>query len=95
MAEYAITARVARRLGDVQRLLINGQWHAASDGRTENIFNPSSGEIITTAASATREDADRAVAAARASFDGHCWTGLTPRPKRCCGTPLKPSIRPC
>ena len=78
MAEYAITARVARRLGEVQRLLINGQWHAASDGRTENIFNPSSGEIITTAASATREDADRAVAAARASFDGHCWTGLTP-----------------
>ncbi|MFB3077102.1 MAG: aldehyde dehydrogenase, partial [Lysobacterales bacterium] len=45
---------------------------------TENIFNPSSGEIITTAASATREDADRAVAAARVSFDSHCWTGLTP-----------------
>ena len=78
MAEYAITPSVARRLGQVQRLLINGQWQAAGDGRTENIFNPSSGEIITTAASATREDADRAVAAARTSFDRHCWTGLTP-----------------
>ena len=78
MAEYAITSSVARRLGQVQRLLINGQWHAAGGGRTENIFNPSSGEIITTAASATREDANRAVAAARASFDRHCWTGLTP-----------------
>ena len=78
MAEYAITPSVARRLGQVQRLLINGQWQAAGDGRTENIFNPSSGEIITTAASATREDADRAVVAARTSFDRHCWTGLTP-----------------
>ena len=78
MAEYAITPSVARRLGQVQRLLINGQWHAAGGGRTENIFNPSSGEIITTAASATREDANRAVAAARASFDRHYWTGLTP-----------------
>ena len=78
MAEHSITANVARRLGEVQRLLINGQWHTASDGRTENIFNPSSGEIITTAASASKEDADRAVAAARASFDNHCWTSLTP-----------------
>jgi phenylacetaldehyde dehydrogenase len=78
MAEYAITPGVARRLGQVQRLLINGQWHAAGDGRTENIFNPSSGEIITTAASATKDDANRAVTAARASFDRHCWTGLTP-----------------
>ncbi len=78
MAEYAITTSVARRLGQVQRLLINGQWHAADDGRTENIFNPSSGEIITTAASATKDDANRAVTAARASFDRHCWTGLTP-----------------
>ncbi len=78
MAEYAITPSVARRLGQVQRLLINGQWHAAGDGRTENIFNPSSGEIITTAASATKDDANRAVTAARASFDRHCWTSLTP-----------------
>lgn len=78
MAEYEITPRVARRLENVQRLLINGQWQAASDGRTESIYNPSTGEIITTAASAAIGDADKAVAAARASFDNHCWTSLTP-----------------
>ncbi len=78
MAEHAITPRVARRLEAVQRLLIDGQWQLAGDGRSEDIFNPSSGEIITTAATATEEDANRAVAAARASFNDHRWTGLTP-----------------
>ena len=78
MTEYAITPLVARRLEEVQRLLINGQWQTASDGSAEKIFNPSSGEVITTAAAATPEDANRAVAAARASFDNHAWTSLTP-----------------
>lgn len=81
MAEHAITPGVTRRLEQVQRLLINGQWHAASDEHTEDIFNPSSGKIITTAATATIEDANRAVAAARTSFDNHCWTRLTPAHK--------------
>ena len=78
MSEYLTSTKVARRLEDVQRLLIKGSWHHAGDGRVEDIHNPSTGEIITTAASATIEDADRAVAAARESFDNHAWTGLTP-----------------
>jgi len=78
MTEYTISPLVARRLEEVQRLLINGQWQPASDGSTENIFNPSDGEVITTAAAATPEDANRAVAAARTSFDNRSWTSLTP-----------------
>ncbi len=78
MTEYAMTPLIARRLEQVQRLLINGQWQTASDGCTESIHNPSTGEIITTAASSTTADANNAVAAARTSFDNHSWTGLTP-----------------
>ncbi len=78
MVEHTITPGVTARLGEVQKLLINGKWFLASDGRTENVHDPSTGEIISTAVSATREDAGRAVAAARASFDNHSWTGLTP-----------------
>jgi len=78
MAEYQISPLVAKRLADTQKLLINGQWHNASDGRTEEVFNPSNGELITTAASASTEDADQAVAAARRSFDRRSWTGFTP-----------------
>lgn len=78
MAEHTVTQRVLQRLEGVQKLLINGEWILASDGRTEDIHDPSTGEVITSAASATREDAGKAVAAARASFDNHSWTGLTP-----------------
>lgn len=78
MAEHTVTRRVLQRLEGVQKLLINGDWILASDGRTEDIHDPSTGEVITSAASATREDAGKAVAAARASFDNHSWTGLTP-----------------
>lgn len=78
MTEYVISSKVARRLGGIQRLLINGEWHTAGNGRVESIHNPSTGEVITTAASATIEDAEMAVAAARSSFDNHTWTGLTP-----------------
>jgi len=78
MAEHTVTQRVLQRLEGVQKLLINGEWTLASDGRTEDIHDPSTGEVITSAASATREDAGKAVAAARASFDNHSWTGLTP-----------------
>jgi phenylacetaldehyde dehydrogenase len=78
MTEHVISSKVAHRLEGLQRLLINGEWHSAGDGRVENIHNPSSGKVITTAASATIDDAEKAVAAARASFDNHAWTGLTP-----------------
>ncbi len=78
MTEHVITPLVERRLEETQRLLINGHWQTASDGCTQSINNPSSGEIITTAAAATIEDASKAVAAARTSFDNHSWTGLTP-----------------
>lgn len=78
MADYVMTPGVSRRLAEVQKLLIDGAWFTASDGQTAEVHDPSTGEVITTAASATREDADRAVAAARASFDRRSWAGLTP-----------------
>jgi phenylacetaldehyde dehydrogenase len=78
MTQYAPSAVISKRLAKTQPLLIDGQWAVAADGCVSDVYNPSSGEIITTAASATREDTDRAVGAARASFDAGAWTGLTP-----------------
>lgn len=76
--EYTYSPAVAKRLADSQPLLIDGQWTQSSDGSTSDVYNPSSGQVISSAASATREDTERAVAAARASFDNGVWTGLTP-----------------
>ena len=75
---YTMSPAVAERLAKSQPLLIDGQWMAAEDGSVSEVYNPSSGEVITTAASATRADTERAVAAARTAFDTGVWTGLTP-----------------
>ena len=57
---------------------INGEW---SEGRGSPVqsFNPSTGEKVFEAASATREDVGAAISAARKAFDG--WA-LTPLEKR-------------
>jgi phenylacetaldehyde dehydrogenase len=75
---YQISEGAAKRLAGTQKLLIGGQWVEASDGGVLDVYNPSSGEIITTAATATSEDTSAAIAAARESFDSGSWTGLTP-----------------
>lgn len=57
-------------------LFINGVWEAASDGKTMKTVNPATGEVIAEVAAATNGDVDRAVAAARAAFEG--WSQTSP-----------------
>ncbi len=52
---------------------IDGEWVGAADGQTYEITNPSDEEVVALAAAGTREDARRAVAAARRSFDAGDW----------------------
>jgi len=52
------------------RLIINGEAVDAASGQTFTTWNPATEEPITTVASAGAEDVDRAVAAARAAFEG-------------------------
>ena len=61
-----------------QPLLIDGCFRSASDAAVSPVFDPSTGEIITTASIATEDDTNAAVRAARMSFDNGVWTGLTP-----------------
>src|ERR671919_197278 len=56
---------------------INGELVDPVDGQTEDVLNPSTGEVIAQAPVSSAEDVDRAVAAARKAFDG--WGSSTPR----------------
>jgi phenylacetaldehyde dehydrogenase len=78
MSAYVMSATVGQRLAQAQPLLIGDRWCAAEDGGVSDVYNPSSGEVIGTAATATAADCERAVAAARASFEAGDWTGMTP-----------------
>jgi betaine-aldehyde dehydrogenase len=55
---------------------INGEFADAADGATEDVINPSTGDVIAQAPLSSAEDVDRAVAAARQAFES--WSTATP-----------------
>jgi betaine-aldehyde dehydrogenase len=55
---------------------IDGEFADPADGRREPVVNPATGETIAEAPESTEADVDRAVAAARAAFEG--WAAATP-----------------
>ncbi len=50
------------------RLFIDGAWSDAADGRSLDVRNPATGEVIGQVACASRSDLDRALAAAERSY---------------------------
>lgn len=60
----------------VRPMLIDGQWVQAASGQSFEVFNPATGERIATVASGGPEDIDRAVKAARRTFDDGTWYGM-------------------
>lgn len=56
---------------------IGGSWVAAKDGRTDDVVNPATGDVIATVASSDAADVEAAVAAASAAFEE--WSSTTPR----------------
>jgi betaine-aldehyde dehydrogenase len=62
-------------------LFINGSWEPAASGAVRQIRNPADGELVATVSEAGREDAERAIVAARAAFDSGVWASV-PAPER-------------
>ncbi|MGH9658165.1 MAG: aldehyde dehydrogenase family protein [Bryobacteraceae bacterium] len=60
------------------KLFINGRWEDSAAGRAIEVRNPATGELLTTVPDADAADVDRAVAAARSSFERKAWRGLDP-----------------
>ncbi|MGE7093996.1 aldehyde dehydrogenase family protein [Lysinibacillus sp. NPDC048646] len=58
---------------DFYHLIINGEKVESSNGGKFQTVNPATGEVVATVAKASQEDAERAVQAARASFDHGKW----------------------
>ena len=60
------------------KLYINGRWEEARGGRTIDVCSPATGDLLTTVPDAGPIDVDRAVDAARASFENKLWRGMDP-----------------
>ncbi len=61
--------------GTVQQMFVGGDWQPSLSGETFEASSPANGEVIATIPQGDREDARRAIGAARAAADG--WASLT------------------
>src|SRR5690606_31095884 len=60
-----------------RRQFINGEWVEASNKATRDIVNPYNQEFVISVAEGTEEDAEKAILAARQSFEAGEWSGET------------------
>jgi acyl-CoA reductase-like NAD-dependent aldehyde dehydrogenase len=66
------------------RMLIDGAWVGASDGKTFESVNPTTGQVWAMIPEATAEDVDRAVRAADRAFSEGAWPAMTPTQRGQC-----------
>jgi len=59
-------------------MLVGGDWVAAESGETYDVVNPATAEVIGKVPKGGREDASKAVDAAREAFDHGPWPRMTP-----------------
>ena len=60
------------------QLFINNEWRSAGSGRTLDVVNPATEEVITAVPEAEQADLELAVEAARSALSGP-WSELSPR----------------
>lgn len=65
-------------LNQTQPFLIDGKWEFGASLATIECHDPATGDVIGHAALAGVDDAERAVIAAKRSFDNKSWRGKTP-----------------
>ena len=63
---------------DQKKLLINNEWRPSSSGKTMDVVNPATEEVIASVASADTSDVDAAASAARAALNGP-WGEMSAR----------------
>src|SRR5712691_8483993 len=60
-------------MADELQNFIDGEWVDAADGTRFDVTNPATGEVIATVPDSKPEDAERAIDAARRTFDDGSW----------------------
>ncbi|WP_158810340.1 aldehyde dehydrogenase family protein [Beijerinckia sp. L45] len=65
-------------LSKPKALLIDGKWVAAQSGKTFEVHDPATGEVIAHVAEGDKADIDLAVKAARRAFESGPWARMTP-----------------
>ncbi len=77
MSDSYPSRKVAAFLAREHKLLIGGEWVAPVSPGTIAVFDPATGEPLTTVAAAGAADVDLAVGAARAAFERGAWPNMS------------------
>jgi phenylacetaldehyde dehydrogenase len=73
-----LSESVSSFLSAPKQLLVNGKWQPAKSGKTFEVFNPATADVVAHVAEGEAADVDEAVRAARAAFDSGPWSRMTP-----------------
>jgi phenylacetaldehyde dehydrogenase len=73
-----IDERARQFVAQPRKLLIGGEWVASASGKTFDVYNPATGEVLAKVAEGSSEDVDRAVKTARSVFEANTWYGMKP-----------------
>lgn len=85
MSDFLATAEyeaMARSLSFPKEAYIDGKFVAAASGKTMDTINPATGKKIASIASCGVEDVNKAVAAARKSFESGVWSKMHPSERK-------------
>ncbi|MET3574945.1 aldehyde dehydrogenase family protein [Bhargavaea ullalensis] len=74
--KYDLKPKVREFLAGTKGLYINGEYTEAKSGKTFDVLDPATEEVIAKVSEAQAEDVDAAVAAARKAFDEGEWTKM-------------------
>jgi aldehyde dehydrogenase (NAD+) len=61
-----------------EKMYIDGQWLNAASGKTYEVINPATEEVIASVPLGGVEDVEKAIDAARAAFDNGPWPRMSP-----------------
>ena len=78
LKEILFSNPVKQFLAGPKKMLIDGKWVAAASGKTFDVTNPATGEVVTRVAEGDKADVDTAVRAARRAFESAPWATMTP-----------------
>jgi phenylacetaldehyde dehydrogenase len=79
-----IAPEVKQFVGEIRKMLIDGKWVDAASGKTLEVYNPATGEVMAHVAEGDAEDINRAVKAARRAFDEGPWRKMSPSQRGRC-----------
>src|SRR5579863_5346497 len=78
LKEIPTSGRISQFLATPKKMLINGKWVAAASGKTFEVTNPATGQVIGHVAEGDKADIDAAVQAARKALESGAWATMTP-----------------